>query len=86
MLELVAARKDVARGQSDAEFPGGVKKRDGIHAARHLDPGHGPAGKVVVARPEALDLVKYLQGLDHTYPVLPPPPRSAAGPAAGSAS
>ena len=51
-----------------------------------LPPGHGPAGKVVVARPEALDLVKYLQGLDHTYPVLPPPPRSAAGPAAGSAS
>lgn len=51
-----------------------------------LPPGQGPAGKVVVARPEALDLVKYLQGLDHTYPVLPPSPRSAAGPAAGSAS
>ena len=51
-----------------------------------LPPGQGPVGKVVVARPEALDLVKYLQGLDHTYPVLPPPPRSAAGPAAGSAS
>ena len=51
-----------------------------------LPPGHGPAQGVVVARPEALDLVKYLQGLDHTYPVLPPPPRSAAGPAAGSAS
>ena len=51
-----------------------------------LPPGQGPAGKVVVARPEALDLVKYLQGLDHTYPVLPPPPRSAAGPAHGPAS
>ena len=51
-----------------------------------LPPGQGPVGKVVVARPEALDLVKYLQGLDHTYPVLPPPPRSAAGLAAGSAS
>ena len=51
-----------------------------------LPPGQGPVGKVVVARPEALDLVKYLQGLDHTYPVLPAPPRSAAGPAAGSAS
>ena len=51
-----------------------------------LPPGHGPAQGVVLARPEALDLVKYLQGLDHTYPVLPPPPRSAAGPAAGSAS
>jgi len=51
-----------------------------------LPPGHGPAQGVVVARPEALDLVKYLQGLDHTYPVLPAPPRSAAGPVAGSAS
>ena len=51
-----------------------------------LPPGHGPSQGVVVARPEALDLVKYLQGLDHTYPVLPPPPRSAAGTAAGSAS
>ena len=51
-----------------------------------LPPGHGPSQGVVVARPGALDLVKYLQGLDHTYPVLPPPPRSAAGPAAGSAS
>jgi cytochrome c oxidase cbb3-type subunit 2 len=51
-----------------------------------LPPGHGPAQGVVVARPEALDLVKYLQGLDHTYPVLPAPPRSAADPAAGSAS
>ena len=51
-----------------------------------LPPGYTPPGKVVVPTPEALDLVKYLQGLDHTYPVLPPPPRSAAGPAAGSAS
>ena len=51
-----------------------------------LPPGQGPAGEVVVARPEALDLVKYLQGLDHTYPVLPAPPRSTTGPAAGSAS
>ena len=51
-----------------------------------LPPGQGPEGKVVVARPEALDLVKYLQALDHTYPVLPPPPRSAAGPAARPAS
>ena len=45
--------------------------------------GH-PLGHALIH--EALDLVKYLQGLDHTYPVLPPPPRSAAGPAAGSAS
>ncbi|CAG0946331.1 cytochrome c oxidase cbb3-type subunit II [Gammaproteobacteria bacterium] len=37
-----------------------------------LPPGHAPAGKVVVAKPEALDLVKYLQALDRTYAVLPP--------------
>ncbi|GJJ03057.1 cytochrome-c oxidase [Duganella rhizosphaerae] len=34
-----------------------------------LPPGYEPPGKVVVARQEALDLVAYLQGLDHTYPV-----------------
>ena len=41
-----------------------------------LPPGYGPGmGKVVVATPAALDLVKYLQALDHTYPVLPPEPK-----------
>lgn len=40
-----------------------------------LPPGHTPPGKVVVATPEALDLVKYLQGLNHTYAVLPPAPK-----------
>lgn len=49
-----------------------------------LPPGIGPAGRVVVARPEALDLVKYLQGMDHTYPVLPPPPPAAVPPPAAS--
>jgi len=39
-----------------------------------LPPGYRPPGKVVVPTPEALDLVRYLQGLDHTYPVLPPEP------------
>ena len=43
-----------------------------------LPPGVGPPGRVVVALPEALDLVKYLQGMDHTYPVLPPPPQPGA--------
>ncbi|WP_406625268.1 cbb3-type cytochrome c oxidase subunit II [Acidovorax sp. SDU_ACID1] len=38
-----------------------------------LPPGHAPAGKVVIATQEALDLVKYLQSLDRTYPVLPAP-------------
>jgi cytochrome c oxidase cbb3-type subunit 2 len=39
-----------------------------------LPPGYAPPeGKVVVPRPEALDLVKYLQALDRTYAVLPAP-------------
>lgn len=33
-----------------------------------LPPGFEPLRKVVVATPAALDLVSYLQGLDHTYP------------------
>ena len=36
-----------------------------------LPPGYAPVGKVVVAKPEALDLAQYLIALDHTYPVLP---------------
>lgn len=35
-----------------------------------LPPGYTPAGKVVVARPEALDLAQYLIGMDHTYPAI----------------
>jgi cytochrome c oxidase cbb3-type subunit 2 len=35
-----------------------------------LPPGYNPAGKIVVAKPEVLDMVAYLQGLDHTYPVI----------------
>lgn len=41
-----------------------------------LPPPYGPnVGQVVVPTPQALDLVKYLQGLNHTYPVLPPAPK-----------
>lgn len=41
-----------------------------------LPPGYRPMlGQVVVPTPQALDLVKYLQALDHTYPVLPPAPQ-----------
>ena len=36
-----------------------------------LPPGAAPAGKVVVATREALDLVEYLLSLDRTYPILP---------------
>ncbi len=45
----------------------------------NLPPGVAPAGKVVVPKPEALDLVKYLQALKRNYPVLPPQPREAEG-------
>lgn len=42
----------------------------------NLPAGTAPGGnRVVVASPDALDLVKYLQGLNHTYPVLPPEPK-----------
>lgn len=36
----------------------------------NLPPGYNPAGKIVVAKPEVIDMVTYLQGLDHTYPVI----------------
>ena len=46
-----------------------------------LPPRYSPMiGKVVVPTPEALDLVKYLQGLDRSYPVLPPEPRPGSTP------
>jgi cytochrome c oxidase cbb3-type subunit 2 len=35
-----------------------------------LPPSREPAGKVIVARPEALDLVAYLKSLDRTYPAI----------------
>jgi cytochrome c oxidase cbb3-type subunit II len=37
-----------------------------------LPPGTVPYGKAVVATPQALDLVSYLVGMRHTYPVLTP--------------
>ena len=43
-----------------------------------LPPGHVPPGKAVVARPEALDLVAYLQSMKHEYPVLTPAQADAA--------
>ena len=49
-----------------------------------LPPGYTPAGKVVVATPEALDLVKYLRSLNRSYPVLPPEPKVAPGPDAAT--
>jgi cytochrome c oxidase cbb3-type subunit 2 len=37
-----------------------------------LPPGTVPAGKAVVAGPQALDLVAYLQAMKHVYPALTP--------------
>jgi len=37
-----------------------------------LPPGYAPAGKVVVARPEAVDLVKYLLSLNRSFPAIDP--------------
>ena len=52
-----------------------------------LPEGYTPAGKVVVARPDALDLVKYLQSLDRSFPALPAPAAPAASaPATKTAS
>lgn len=42
--------------------------------AVQVPPGFAPPNKVVVARPQALDLVAYLKSLNRTYPVLPPEP------------
>ncbi|MBS0611348.1 MAG: cbb3-type cytochrome c oxidase subunit II [Comamonadaceae bacterium] len=63
-------------------------KVDPGEEALNLPPGTAPAGKVVVAKPEMQDLVKYLLSLKREYPVLPPEPHEAAGaktPAAPSA-
>nr|WP_318238245.1 cbb3-type cytochrome c oxidase subunit II [Cupriavidus sp. CV2] len=46
---------------------GAVSKSDKVVA---LPGGTVPPGKVVVATPQALDLVAYLIGLRHTYPVV----------------
>lgn len=39
----------------------------------NLPPDFAPPGKVVVARPEVQDMVAYLLGLDHTYPIIAAP-------------
>lgn len=41
-----------------------------------LPPSYAPIGQVVVARPEALDLVEYLLALDRTYPIEAPAPQA----------
>ena len=43
-----------------------------------LPPAIAKPGEVVIAKPEALALVDYLIGLDHTYTPLPALPSPAA--------
>lgn len=61
-------------------------KAESGEEALKLPPGYAPPGKVVVATPDAQDLVKYLQALNRSYPVLPPEPRDAAGATAPAAT
>ncbi len=49
--------------------PGDVAKDERVVS---LPPGTAPEGRVVVARPEAMDLVAYLISLNHTYDALTP--------------
>ncbi len=53
------------------------EKADKDETVVNLPEGHAPAGKVVVAGPEAVDLVKYLLSLDRSYPILASPTASA---------
>lgn len=58
-----------------------IKPQDAVDKADRvvqLPPGTAPVGQAVVARPEALDLVAYLQSLRREYPVLTPAQVEAA--------
>jgi len=57
-------------------------KADSGDTEVQLPPSFVPAGKTVVARQEALDLIAYLKALNHTYPVLPEAPLAQAAPTA----
>jgi cytochrome c oxidase cbb3-type subunit 2 len=52
-------------------------KADKDEVLVNLPEGRAPTGKVIVARPEALDLVKYLLSLDRSYPILATPATTA---------
>ncbi|MFT5534880.1 MAG: cytochrome c oxidase cbb3-type subunit 2 [Burkholderiaceae bacterium] len=47
----------------------------------NLPPNLTKEGQVVIAKPEAVALVNYLQAMDRTYPALPPLPVPAVPPA-----
>lgn len=46
-------------------------KADKGEVVVNLPPGTTPADQVVVARPEVLDLVRYMQSLNRSYPAVP---------------
>jgi cytochrome c oxidase cbb3-type subunit 2 len=46
-------------------------KADKGEVVVNLPPGTAPADQVVVARPEVLDLVRYMQSLNRSYPAVP---------------
>ena len=45
-------------------------KADDDDAVVNLPPGQAPAGLVIVAQPQAVDLVKYLLSLNRSYPAI----------------
>ena len=53
-------------------------KPDASDVQVSLPPGYAPAGKQVVAKQEALDLVAYLKSLDRSYPAVAQVPDTAA--------
>ncbi len=53
-------------------------KADKDEVVVNLPAGYAPTGKVIVARPEGVDLVKYLLSLDRSYPILAAPTPTAA--------
>ena len=66
---------------NDVPHPGDYQTLDFLgEQVLTLPPGHSPGNKVVVPKPEALDLVKYLQALDRSYPVLPAEPQPLSRP------
>ena len=56
-------------------------KADSDDVVVTLPPGYAPANMVVVARPEAIDLVKYLLSLNRSFPAIAPT-AAATAPAA----
>lgn len=65
-------------GSTMPSYPYLFEVRQGVakpgETVLNLPPNLTKEGKVVIAKPEAVALVNYLQALDRTYPALPPLP------------